>query len=125
MNCRIIAIGLATLTLSACVGSGGVVPPAQRSQPPVARQNPMTNIVGLEQVMGQDERGLVRLFGDPRLDIREGDARKLQFTGDACVLDTYLYPEGSREPVVTYVDARTPDGRTADRASCVAALRRR
>jgi len=73
--------------------------------------------------MGKDERNLTRLFGAPRLDVREGDARKLQFTSDACVLDAYLYPKGSSEPVVTYIDARTPDGRTADRASCVTALR--
>ena len=122
MNRRIWAIGLLTLTLSACVSAGGASAP---TQPPVAQQNPMSDIRGLEAVMGKDVRSLTRLFGEPRLDIREGDARKLQFTSDACVLDMYLYPKGSSEPVVTYVDARTPDGRTADRASCVAALRSR
>ena len=60
----------------------------------------------------------------PDLDLREGPARKLQFLGPACVLDAYLYPprSGRGEPVVTYVDARQPDGRDMDRASCVAAL---
>ena len=69
---------------------------------------------------------LSRLFGNPGLDIREGDARKLQFLGPACVLDLYLYPSRrGAEPVVTHVDARLPDGRDMDRASCVAALSRR
>ena len=80
---------------------------------------------GLERVIGQDANGLVRLFGQPDADVREGNARKLQFQSRICVLDTYLYPKGSAEPRVTYVDARQPDGRTIDRASCVAALTRR
>lgn len=80
---------------------------------------------GLERVIGQSASGLVRLFGDPDADVREGTARKLQFQSRICVLDTYLYPKGSAEPRVTYVDARQPDGRAIDRASCVAALTRR
>ena len=82
---------------------------------------------GLEGVIGADSAGLVRLFGPPRLDVVEGDARKLQFSGDACVLDAYLYPpEENREPVTTYLDARrASDGQDVDRAACVAALRGR
>lgn len=73
--------------------------------------------------MGRNARVLVALLGDPGLDVREGPARKLQFLGPACVLDAYLYPpRGGGEPVVTHVDARMPDGRDIDRASCVAAL---
>ena len=80
---------------------------------------------GLDRVMGQTAAELVRTFGNPDADIREGTARKLQFQGPICVLDTYLYPKGEREPVVTYVDARQPNGSPIDRASCVAALSRR
>ena len=67
-------------------------------------------------------RSLIAQFGEPELDVREGEGRKLQFAGPICVLDAYLYSKGHREPVVTYVDARQPDGRDIDRASCVAAL---
>ena len=82
---------------------------------------------GLEGVIGADTAALVRLFGAPRLDVVEGDARKLQFSGTACVLDAYLYPpEEKREPVATYLDARrASDGQDVDRAACVAALRMR
>lgn len=80
---------------------------------------------GLERVIGQSATGLAQLFGDPDADVREGRARKLQFASGICVLDTYLYPKGSAEPRVTYVDARQPDGSPIDRASCVAALTRR
>jgi len=73
--------------------------------------------------MGQSATALQAQFGRPELDVREGEARKLQFTGAACVLDAYLYPSASgREAIVTHVDARLPDGRDIDRASCVAAL---
>jgi hypothetical protein len=76
--------------------------------------------------MGQSAADLTRTFGNPDADVREGTARKLQFKGPICVLDTYLYPaRGGGEPTVTYVDTRQPDGSPIDRASCVAALARR
>ena len=89
---------------------------------PAAAQRPMS-IAGLGTVMGQNAGTLAAQFGTPVLDVREGSARKLQYSGAACVLDAYLYPtEQGREPIVTHVDARLPDGRDIDRASCVAAL---
>ena len=82
-------------------------------------------VPGVEGVIGNDAAGLIRQFGAPRLDIVEGDARKLQFSGTACVLDAYLYPPAAgREPLATYIDARRPsDGQDVDRAACIAALR--
>ena len=47
---------------------------------------------GLEGVIGATSDELIRQFGKPRLDVYEGEARKLQFSGTACVLDIYLYP---------------------------------
>jgi len=81
---------------------------------------------GLEGVIGADGGELARLFGAPRLDVLEGDARKLQFAGSACVLDIYLYPAApGREPQASYIDARrASDGQDVDRAACVAAMRR-
>lgn len=107
-------------------GCAGTVVPAATPAPPVPipttqRLSP----VGLERVMGHDERALVALFGRPDADVREGTARKLQFAGPICVLDAYLYPKGSGAPMVTYVDARQLNGSPIDRASCIAALVRR
>ena len=103
----------------------GCVAPA--SQAPVRPASvPAFSTLGLESVMGRDARALEAQFGAPDLDIREGSARKLQFAGPVCVLDAYLYPPArGGEAVVTYVDARLPDGRDIDRASCVAALQAR
>jgi hypothetical protein len=87
---------------------------------------PTYSVAGLETVMGRTARALEELFGRPDLDVRESTARKLQFISPVCVLDAYLYPpRGGGDPIVTYVDARLPDGRDMDRASCVAALSRR
>ena len=76
--------------------------------------------------MGATSADLTRQFGAPRLDVWEGDARKLQFTGAACVLDIYLYPGApGREPQASHVDARrASDGRDVDKAACVSALRK-
>lgn len=81
---------------------------------------------GLEGVIGQGAAALSRLFGPPRLTVPEGDAVKLQWTGQRCVLDIYLYPlRPGAEPTATHVDARrASDAADVDRAACVAALRR-
>ena len=84
---------------------------------------PILSSAGLEGVMGRTAGILSGLFGKADLDVREGAARKLQFASPACVLDTYLYPPAAGgEPIVNHIDARLPDGRDFDRASCVAAL---
>jgi hypothetical protein len=137
---RFLAAALLALALSACSG-GGVVgsappPPHKRIKgvPMVrepartpARDAAVQMAPGLEGVIGASQNQLVRELGAPRLDVWEGDARKLQFAGTACVLDVYLYPSTtSKEPHATYVDARrASDGKDVDRGACVAALRGR
>ena len=103
------------------------VPPTLPERPPRPdfRAPEVLRAPGLEEVIRQDANGLIRRFGEPRLDVREGDMRKLQFSGRSCVLDVFLYPlrEGA-EPVATWVEARrASDGREVDRAACVQALR--
>lgn len=95
-----------------------------RASPPAAQA---LALPGLEGVIGATTADLLRQFGPARLDVWEGDARKLQFSSAACVLDVYLYPSAAgREPQATYVDARrASDGKDVDRPSCIAALRRR
>ena len=105
--------------LSACA----TPPPKLRAVPTVSIPMRPT---GLERVLGQDARALTTLFGTPDQDVREDGARRLQFAGPFCILDTYLYPSrAGADPIVTYMDARQPDGKDIDRASCVAALVRR
>ncbi|HEU4959909.1 MAG TPA: hypothetical protein VFT56_05835 [Sphingomonas sp.] len=121
MKRLILTGGIATL-LAGCVSAPTAVRPTQVPEP----APPSYSSVGLERVMGQTAPALIALFGQPDADVREGEARKLQFQGPICVLDTYLYPKKKgRAPIVTYVDARQPDGSAIDRASCVAALVRR
>ena len=128
--------------LAACTAVPPSAPPPATTRPPAAQNVPPTRPVappqtgfrapqimreaGLEGVVEQDAASLMRQFGNPRLDVREGDMRKLQFTGEACVLDVFLYPQRSgAEPVATYLEARrASDGQEVDRAACVAALRR-
>ncbi len=104
-----------------------VATPVRRPAPPVTPpQARVQSLPGVEGVIGATTAQLTRAFGAPRLDVWEGDARKLQFSGNPCVLDVYLYPSApGREPQATYVDARRPsDGRDVDRAACIAGLRR-
>ncbi|HKR90757.1 hypothetical protein [Novosphingobium sp.] len=140
-HCRIPcvpAICLLTLLLAAC-GGGQVAstprPTGRSTAMPSVRQPARTTLhdpqfqsaPGLQGVIGATQNQLVREFGQPRLDVWEGDARKLQFIGTACVLDVYLYPtSSSQEPLATYADARrSSDGQDVDRAACVAALRQK
>jgi hypothetical protein len=113
---------LPILLLGGCVAPEAERPP-RASAPARTNAIPATAAAGLQAVMNHDARALERLLGRPSLDVREGTARKLQFAGPACVLDAYLYPpRQGGEPLVTHIDARLPDGRDFDRASCVAAL---
>ena len=138
MNGRHLIALPALLALAACGGTTEDVRPLPAPPPPklvrptppaaIQTQRPRAHIQvlpGLEGVIGADAEALSRQFGAPRLDVRDGDARKLQWSGTPCVLDAYLYPpDGGGRPIATYVDARRGDGRDVDRAACVAALRK-
>ncbi|MFT3967260.1 MAG: hypothetical protein QM690_15395 [Sphingobium sp.] len=108
----------ALLLLAACGGATGApVRPASASFTPATRP-------GATDLIGADARGLQRQFGKPRLDIRDPGARKLQFANERCILDAYLYPPATNgEPVVTYVEARSPAGAAVDSNACAKALR--
>ena len=142
MRRELLAIFAVLPMLGACSSSGGtkakaVSAPAPKKpvsrtisvRTPVRKPPPpalVQALPGLETVIGATASDLIRQFGPARLDVQEGDARKLQFTGAACVLDVYLYPGAQgREPQATYVDARrASDGKDVDRIACVAALRK-
>ncbi len=108
--------------LAACASTSATRGPSL----PAASASPLQSVAGLDVVMGKTAGQLIRLFGDPQLDISEPPARKLQFASGACILDAYLYPaeEGGTERV-THIDARRSDGAAVDRVSCVKALRLR
>jgi len=141
-------LGLAALSLSAC--STGIsklpgvnaptstarapvtrpTPPATQppaTQPPGAFRNaPVQNAAGLEGVIGARAAALTQRFGAARIDLIEGDARKLQFLGSDCVLDIYLYPRQPRaEPTATHIEARSrTNGDDTDRARCIREVER-
>lgn len=136
------ALMLLAASLSACVSVPEGLPPAERptvstrpppQQPVVAAPSSggfiaptVMNAPGLEDVIGRNTTALANLFGAPRLQVREGDAVKLQFSGAPCVLDVFLYPlRPGAQPSATHVEARrASDGADVDRAACVRALRR-
>ena len=117
---------LLLLGLAAGLAGCAAVPP--RSGPtPVTAAPPPTVVrpVQNNSLIGQSASAVGRLFGKPRLDVTEGAARKLQFEGAACIVDIYFYaPRAGAEAVASHVDARTPDGRSAEVNSCVETLRR-
>ena len=114
------------LLLSGCVSANRATTTNTQPPPSVLPTRPVVQSTsGLEGVMGRTAPALVSRFGAPSLDVREGTARKLQFASGVCVLDVYLYPRaGGGEAVATHIDARFPDGRDLDRASCVASFGR-
>lgn len=125
--------------LSACATVPAAEPSQSRPQQPGVRITPpqtpigkvpsvpgveIMNLAGLETVIGATASQLSSQFGLADLDVAEGDARKLQYRGEACVLEFYLYPAQNGVSVTTWVEARrTSDGLDVDRAACVGALR--
>jgi len=119
MNFRPFMTAALCLPLAAC--GGGVVPQNSYSPPPAGP--PASAFMKQGPLMGSDAGALTRMFGQPRLDIRETTVRKLQFANGRCILDAYLYaPARGKEPVVTHVDARSPAGADVDPLSCASAL---
>lgn len=123
------SLAAATLLLGGCVGGSGGGP-SSSPRPAGASTAPRSSIVlvpqvmparGLEGVIGSPAAALTRRFGQPRIDLAEGDARKLQFAGRACVLDIYLYPlAASAEPTATHVEARLRQGGApVDPGACI------
>ncbi|WAT17140.1 hypothetical protein OZN62_09355 [Aurantiacibacter sp. MUD11] len=141
---RLIAIALVATLLSACVSAPrpqAPAPPPRTVEPrvvPPTAPPPPAPVAGFrvpEIMQGPGLAGIIRepapvllsRFGTPRLDTPEGDMRKLQFAGAACVLDVYLYPLApNAEPVATWIEARrASDGQVVDRLACIQALSRR
>ncbi len=118
-----VIVAAMSTVLTGCTTSGSAIA-ARPDTTPVPIANRALG-AGLNRVIGREANALVALFGKPDADVSEGNARKLQFAGPACVLDAYLYPRGNTAPVVTHIDSRQPDGSPIDRASCIAALTRR
>lgn len=111
--------------VSACAsGSGGAPIPESAIVTPGAtfRAPQVQRAEGLDSVIGKGAGSLTRRFGDARIDLSEGDARKLQFISSSCVLDIFLYPlKSNAAPVATHVEARRRvGGGSADRAGCIA-----
>jgi len=138
MRRALAVLALAALLLGGC-GSGGSGPrPARASAAPAKPSSaPRSSIVvvpevmapaGLDGVIGAPAAALTRRFGSPRIDLAEGDARKLQFAGPACVLDIYLYPvtASAPEPTATHVEARLRQGGApTDPGSCIREVEKR
>ena len=126
MNKGLMCLMASALGLSGCVGgavprsaSPGTVGAAARSVITVVPQRDVPP--GLRGVIGAPAAALTRRFGQARIDLAEGDARTLQFTGTGCVLDIFLYPvTTSAEPAATHVAARQRQGGAAmDPVACI------
>lgn len=116
--------------LAGCAGGGGGKPAPLSRAAVRSAQPPRSTVVvvpevmapaGLGGVIGSSADALTRRFGPPRIDLAEGDARKLQFAGSACVLDIYLYPvSAAAAPTATHVEARLRQGGApADPGACI------
>lgn len=118
---------LGALLLAGCgTSTPPPVSPGTRPPPPGFSLPPATASHGGDGLLGRSVDAVGTLLGKPRLDVTEGAGRKLQFTGDSCVIDVYFYaPKAGAKPVATHIDARSRDGRVVDTNGCITVLRRR
>jgi hypothetical protein len=117
----LLVAGCAAAPAPRVVASAGAPGTAPLRAPAVMQE------AGLDGVIGARAGLLTQRLGEPRLDLFEGDVRKLQFAGRACVMDIYLYPlQPGAEPVATHVEARLrAGGAPVDRAQCLSEIARR
>ena len=107
-----------TLLLAACATQTTPIQTEQRQPPLPVSANTRGHVIGLTAEQ------LVQRFGNPALQIREGNSWKLQFRSGSCVLDAYLYPNGSGQGPyrVTYIDTRAPSLAAIDQMSCISSF---
>lgn len=120
-------LALLAFALGACVGGGRPAAPSAPAPRSVTAAVPRVMAPGgLEGVIGMPAAALTRRFGQPRIDLVEGDARKLQFAGATCILDIYLYPvSAGAGPTATNVAARLRlGGAVVDPAACIHEIER-
>lgn len=127
---RMIASAMLAGLLAACAGGGAPAPASRAAAAPRSTVVVVPQVMapaGLGGVIGSRADALTRRFGEPRIDLAEGDARKLQFAGSSCVLDVFLYPVAAgTEPTATHVAARLRQGGTAvDAGACIREVERR
>lgn len=111
------------LALSAALLLAGCATTPQPQTPAPQPVQPVQPVQQRNDLIGMSAAELIRTFGTPALQVREGPGLKLQFRGGACVLDAFLYPSSGGERV-TYVDTRLPNGASANAQSCYDALKR-
>jgi CubicO group peptidase (beta-lactamase class C family) len=106
----------AALLLAGCAARPAPQPQAA-APAPVQKKELSTDLIGA--TAGE----LIQAFGQPALQVREGAGLKLQWRGRSCVLDAYLYLQGSTERVA-HVDTRLASGTDTERDQCVRSLSR-
>lgn len=92
--------------------------PATAPSVPVVPAQPRESGV----LIGLTGNELVSRFGNPTLQIREGNSFKIQFRGQLCVLDAFLYPSTGAQFRVTHVETRSRAGTATNQADCIRTL---
>lgn len=124
----VLALAMLSIMASGCTATNAEAGPRNTAStlPPPPPSSGTFDTRGLETILNKRDDELVALFGVPRLDIIEGQARKLQFTNERCALDIYLYPpqnNAGSERRSNYAEARDRDGNAADPRACINDLR--
>ena len=125
---RILTASVLALSLSACAGGnfvrGGQTPAVDQASNTAFRAPEVMDGRGVRGIIGKQAASLTNRFGDPRIDLIEGDARKLQFASQLCVLDVFLYPmEAGQAPVATHIVTRLrKGGGQIDNTACINAV---
>lgn len=121
------ALAALALTLGGCASVPKPAPTPAPVRTGVVRVPQVMTPQSLEGVIGSPAAALTRRFGEPRIDLTEGDARKLQFAGSSCVLDIYLYPlRVGADPTAAHVEARLRQGgAVVDQGACIREVERR
>lgn len=111
---RILITLFAALLLAGCA--------ARAPETPVVTPPTAITPSGPGTLIGLTAGEAMARLGQPALQVREGPGLKLQWRG-SCVLDAYLYLQGSVERI-THVDTRLSNGNATPQPACIASLTR-
>ena len=104
-----------------------VIPQPKEKTPTLQEQaEPKVAVARPLRLLGMSRADIIRHLGEPAFQRRDQAALLLRYREGRCILDLFLYPRGSNEPLqaVHYIEARAADGIHLETRRCIDAVHR-
>lgn len=119
MRLTFVATALAGLTLAACTTEGGAGPGGGAGASAGGLAMAPGGLASAKDLVGRSEGDVRSTLGTPGFTRTDGPAQVWQYSGSSCLLDVFLYKEGSGY-TVKHAEVRQRSGVSLSEPACLA-----